>query len=166
MTALIQIYIHLFGFSLPDASRCFLCAPSSGAFTCLHYHGFYDPLQYYGVEEGRDSRWEFAGQILQQHVACSNRASVWPGKFHKTLQPRQRVVPGREGVLGNHPGNRGAPKCTHSRVKSTMVLKRVSIAMEVETSRCPWGWSASKTPKRVGQGKSEKGEYKFELVLS
>jgi hypothetical protein len=25
-------------------------------------------------------RWEFAEQILQQHVACSNLVSVWPSK--------------------------------------------------------------------------------------
>ena len=40
------------------------------------------------------SRWEFMEQILQQRVACLNLASVWPGKFRKTLQTRQssRIV--------------------------------------------------------------------------
>jgi hypothetical protein len=47
MTALIPIYIHLFGFTLPDAFRCFLCTPSSGASTCFHSHGYYDPLQHH-----------------------------------------------------------------------------------------------------------------------
>ena len=39
-------------------------------------------------------RWEFAEEILQQNVACWNLALVWPGKFHKTLKPRQssRIV--------------------------------------------------------------------------
>ena len=27
------------------------------------------------------------------------------------------LVPGREGVVGHYPANRGVPKCTHSRVK-------------------------------------------------
>ena len=36
-------------------------------------------------------RWEFVEQILQQHVACSNLASLWPDKFHKTIPcPRER----------------------------------------------------------------------------
>jgi hypothetical protein len=46
MTALIPIYIHLFGFTLPDAFRCLLYTPSSGASTCFHSHGYYDPLQH------------------------------------------------------------------------------------------------------------------------
>ena len=46
MTSLIPIYIHFFffGFSLPDAFRCFLCTPSSAASTCLHFHGYRDRL--------------------------------------------------------------------------------------------------------------------------
>jgi hypothetical protein len=47
MTALIPIYIHLFGFTLPDALRCFLCTPSSAASTRFHSHGYYDPLQHH-----------------------------------------------------------------------------------------------------------------------
>jgi hypothetical protein len=30
------------------------------------------------------------------------------------------LVPGREGVLGHHPANRGVPKCTHNRVKKSV----------------------------------------------
>jgi hypothetical protein len=37
VTALIPIYIHLFGFTLPDAFRCLLCTPSSGASTRFHF---------------------------------------------------------------------------------------------------------------------------------
>jgi hypothetical protein len=33
---------------------------------------------------------------------------------------RPSLVPGREGVLGHHPANRGVPKCTHSRVKKSV----------------------------------------------
>jgi hypothetical protein len=33
LTALIPIYIHLFGFTLPNAFRCLLYTPSSGAST-------------------------------------------------------------------------------------------------------------------------------------
>jgi hypothetical protein len=47
MTALISIYIHLFGITLPDAFRCFLCTPSSGASTRFHFHGYYDPLHHH-----------------------------------------------------------------------------------------------------------------------
>ena len=47
VTALIPIYSHLLGFTLPDAFRCFLCTPSSGASACLHFHGYYDPLRHH-----------------------------------------------------------------------------------------------------------------------
>jgi len=30
------------------------------------------------------------------------------------------LVPGREGVLGHHPANRGVPKFTHSQVKKSV----------------------------------------------
>jgi hypothetical protein len=39
-----QFIFTFFGFSLPEAFHCFLCTPSSGTSTCLHFHGYSDPL--------------------------------------------------------------------------------------------------------------------------
>ena len=72
-----------------------------------------------------------------QHVCCHRQVPFllfggenYKALVHDSLQPKltkdwevcwdQSLVLGREGVQGHNPANRGAPKCTHSRVKKSV----------------------------------------------